>query len=301
MFHFQKNNRHCTNCGQYTHSSRDCPSPVTSFGTLLFRVNDPVWSQEKVLTTHAQSITGFEPAFSKIQVLLIQRRDSLGFVDMLRGKYSVNDLDYIRKQIAGMTDTERQKIIEKDFEDLWAEMWGSDSSETQYKKDKENSKNKLLAIREGITIDLSGTRATLQSLVNEATIHWDTPEWGFPKGRRDGFESDLECAMREMFEETGILSSNVVVIHNMDTLNEIFFGSNNVHYCHKYFVVYVPDTKDICIDEKNALMKREIGAIGWFNLNDALQKLRPENVEKREILLRLGTLLRNFCPLLHPQ
>ena len=286
MFHFQKNNRHCTNCGQYTHSSRDCPSPVTSFGTLLFRVNDPVWSQEKVLTTHAQSITGFEPAFSKIQVLLIQRRDSLGFVDMLRGKYSVNDLDYIRKQIAGMTAAERKKIIEKDFEDLWAEMWGSDSSETQYKKDKENSKNKLLAIREGITIDLSGTRATLQSLVNEATIHWDTPEWGFPKGRRDGFESDLECAMREMFEETGILSSNVVVIHNMDTLNEIFFGSNNVHYCHKYFVVYVPDTKDICIDEKNALMKREIGAIGWFNLNDALQKLRPENVDKREILLR---------------
>ena len=66
-------------------------------------------------------------------------------------------------------------------------------------------------------------------------------------------------------------------------------------------MVYVPDTKDICIDEKNALMKREIGAIGWFNLNDALQKLRPENVEKREILLRLGTLLRNFCPLLHPQ
>jgi 8-oxo-dGTP pyrophosphatase MutT (NUDIX family) len=301
MFHFQKNNRHCNNCGVFTHASRDCPSPVTSFGTLLFRVNDTAWSQEKVLSTQAASLTGFEPAFSKIEVLLIQRRDSLGFVDMLRGKYSVNDLDYIRKQISGMTDSERKKIVEKEFEDLWFEMWGSDSSENQYKKDKENSKNKLLAIREGITIDCSGNRATLKTLVSEATTHWDTPEWGFPKGRRDGFESDLDCAMREMFEETGLTSSSVIVIHNLDTLKETFYGSNNVHYCHKYFVVYVPDKKEICVDEKNLLMKREIGDIGWFSLQTAVQKLRPDNIEKREILLKLGSLLRNFCPLLHPQ
>ena len=131
-------------------------------------------------------------------------------------------------------------------------------------------------------------------------IHWSTPEWGFPKGRRDGSESDLDCALREMKEETGLQSEDVVVIHNLDPLNETFFGSNRVHYCHKYFVIYVPDGTNVTYDPNNPHMKREIGGLRWFSFHDALQQIRSENIEKREILLRLGTLLRNYCPILHP-
>lgn len=300
MFHFQKTQRQCSNCGTQGHSYRDCHSPITSFGTILFRVNNPTWNQEKVLTTSAQSLTGLEPVFSQIEVLLIQRRDSLGYVDLLRGKYSINDAEYIRRQLHGMTDRERQRLIEMDFDQLWAEMWGSESNDVQYKKDKENSRNKLMALREGITLDVSGNSANLQDFVNQCTVHWETPEWGFPKGRRDGNETDLDCALREMKEETGLTESDICVIQNLEPLNETFFGSNHVHYCHKYFLLYVPDGKQVKYDTQNPHMRREIGGIGWFTLNDALQKIRPDNVEKREILLRVGTLLRNYCALSHP-
>jgi hypothetical protein len=47
-------------------------------------------------------------------------------------------------------------------------------------------------------------------------------------------------------------------------------------------------------------MRREIGSLGWFTLNEALGKIRSDNVEKREVLLRVGSLLRNFCALSHP-
>jgi 8-oxo-dGTP pyrophosphatase MutT (NUDIX family) len=300
MFHFQKNTKHCSNCGLHGHSYRDCQSPVTSFGTILFRVNQNGWTQEKILSGFSQSMTGLEPVFQQIQVLLIQRRDSLGYVDLLRGKYSVNDADYIRKQIHGMTDVERKKLVEKDFDELWAEMWGSESADVQYKKDKENSRNKLMALREGITLDVSGNSANLQDFVNECETHWATPEWGFPKGRRDGNESDLDCAMREMREETGLSETDVEIVHNLEPLNETFFGSNHVHYCHKYFLVYVPDGSQVKYSKENPHMRREIGNIGWFTLNDGLQKIRSDNVENREILLRVGSLLRNFCALSHP-
>lgn len=300
MFHFQKSNKHCTNCGTSGHVYRECTSPITSFGTILFRVNDPSWSQEATLTKVPFSLTGFEPVFPKIEILLIQRRDSLGFVDILRGKYSVNDLDYIRKQLMGMTDSEREKLATKNFEDLWADMWGSESGDIQYKKDKDISKNKLLALRDGITVDLSGKKLTFQDLVNECQTHWPTPEWGFPKGRRSAMESDLECALREMREETGLREDDVQFISNLETLSETFFGTNRVHYCHKYYVMYVTDGSGVTYNEMNVHMKKEIGDIGWFSLNDALQKLRPDNIEKREMLLRVGTLLRNFSPLLHP-
>lgn len=300
MFHFQKTTKHCTNCGTQGHSYRDCQSPVTSFGTILFRVNHKQWKQEKILSEYPQSLTGLEPVFSNIEVLLIQRRDSLGYVDLLRGKYSVNDADYIRKQLHGMTDQERQKLIERDFDELWSEMWGAEAADVQYKKDKENSRNKLMALREGITLDISGNSANLQDFVNQCDVHWETPEWGFPKGRRDGNETDLECALREMKEETGLKDEDVEIIHNLEPLHETFFGSNHVHYCHKYFLVYVPDGSQVKYSKDNPHMRREIGNLGWFSLNEALQKIRSDNVEKREVLLRVGSLLRNYCALAHP-
>lgn len=300
MFHFQKNTKHCSNCGLSGHSYRDCQSPITSYGTILFRVHSNGWSQEKIISNIPNSMTGIEPVFSNIELLLIQRRDSLGFVDLLRGKYSIHDVDYIKKQLNGMTAFERNKLLTMDFDEIWSLMWGSESTDTQYKKDKENSRNKLLALREGITLDISGTRATLADFVDQCTHHWDTPEWGFPKGRRDGNETDLECALREMTEETGLTKEDVTVVHNLEPLNETFFGSNNVHYCHKYFLVYVPDGTQVQYNENNIHMRREIGGIGWFSLNDALQRIRSDNVEKREIVLRVANLLRNYCALLHP-
>jgi 8-oxo-dGTP pyrophosphatase MutT (NUDIX family) len=103
-----------------------------------------------------------------------------------------------------------------------------------------------------------------------------------------------------MREETGLQESDVSVVHNLEPLNETFFGSNRVHYSHKYFVIYVPDGNQVRYDLTNPHMKREIGNLGWFSLTDAFQQIRSENTEKREILLKFGTLLRNYCPILHP-
>jgi hypothetical protein len=59
----------------------------------------------------------------------------------------------------------------------------------------------------------------------------------------------------------------------------------------------MPKTKAIDVDTSNEIMTREIGNIGWFSLEKALSLIRADNVEKREILLRTSSLLRNYCPL----
>ena len=43
----------------------------------------------------------------------------------------------------------------------------------------------------------------LESLIAESNTNWKTPEWGFPKGRRNYQETDIKCAFREFYEETG--------------------------------------------------------------------------------------------------
>jgi hypothetical protein len=45
-------------------------------------------------------------------------------------------------------------------------------------------------------------------------------------------------------------------------------------------------------------MTKEIGNLAWKTLDEALLMLRPENIEKKGILVQLANLLRNFTPVL---
>jgi 8-oxo-dGTP pyrophosphatase MutT (NUDIX family) len=287
----------CINCGGYGHTFRGCLAPVTSYGIILFRVNGD-WNQAKEFLENPTSISGLESVMKQIEFLLIQRKDSLGFVELMRGKYRIEDISYIKTQLAGLTSTEREKILTQPFDELWQNLWGydPDAPSHAYKNEKELARSKLEQLRSGFQTS-DGKQITLELLLQDIPQQWITPEWGFPKGRRDGKESELRCALRELYEETGIVEKDIYFIRNLLPLQETFFGTNHVHYCHKYFVGYMPVVKPIQIDSTNRHMVREIGNIGWFPLNEALDKIRPDNIEKREILLKVSSLLRNYCPL----
>ena len=290
------NHRTCTNCGGYGHSFRQCIAPVTSHGVIVFRVTES-WNPARVIAENESAITGFENA-GQIQFLLIQRRDSLGFVELMRGKYQLDDYDYITTQLKGMTKVERERFLTFTFTDLWNALWGVDHSNIHYKAEKEVSRQKFEHLREHGIVDSQGNRYTVSQMFEKLGPGWDTPEWGFPKGRRDQNETERACALREMWEETGLAKENVRVIENCEPISETFFGSNHIHYCHKYIMANVDESVNVVYDETNTHMKREIGSLGWFTLEEALDKIRPENVEKKEVLLRARSLLRNYCPLL---
>jgi 8-oxo-dGTP pyrophosphatase MutT (NUDIX family) len=237
-------------------------------------------------------VTGLEN--EQLEFLLIQRRDSLGFIELMRGRYKVTDIDYIILHMKRITKEEREKYREGPFETLWNSMWGLDHSHL-YKNEYETAKSKWETLHAGVT-DVNGTFWTIDRIIEEAGDAQATPEWGFPKGRRDANENDYICAMREMYEETGVREEDVIPIQNLEPLTESFFGSNHVHYSHKYYIVWVPHTVNICFSAENDHMRKEIGDIQWVSLEEGLIKIRPENVEKREVLLRAASLFRNVCP-----
>jgi len=280
----------CTNCGGNGHVFRNCIAPVTSYGVIMVRPSKTFHLEKNLISDG--NVTGLEK--EHLEFLLIQRRDSLGFIELIRGRYKVTDIDYIRLHLGGITEDEQRRYRDGPFDVLWNSMWGLNHSHL-YKNEFENAMQKWQHIHEGIK-DANGKLWTMDELIASANPPKKTPEWGFPKGRRDAQESDYICAMREMEEETGVKENQVICINNIEPLIEAFFGSNHVHYCHKYFIVWVPPNLDIKFDVENDHMRREIGDIQWFSIDEALNHLRPENIEKKEVLLRAASLFRNLCP-----
>jgi len=285
-----KPNVYCTNCGHQGHMTKQCTQPITSFGAIVFRVKGE-WNQAKSLLSSDTVITGLETVpNSNIEYLLIQRRDSLGFIDILRGKYKPTDYDYIKQQIRGMTVSEQERILTLPFDTLWEELWGAPvEASNNYRNDKETSRVKLENLRKGTP--------SLEEIIQETVQKWSTPEWGFPKGRRDIGESEYSCALRELKEETGLTETDVIPVKNMEPIQELFFGSNRIQYCHKYYIFYAPEGKEIVYDSTNPHMRQEIGDLRWCSMDDGLRLIRPDNSEKREILLRVNNLLRKYCSL----
>jgi 8-oxo-dGTP pyrophosphatase MutT (NUDIX family) len=275
----------CSNCGQAGHVTKSCSQPITSFGILLFRLQPTAAATPQPEALLQTSVPQIHPEF-----LLIQRRDSIGFVEILRGKYKIGDDEYIRCQLRGMTRSEQEKLLTTPFDALWEDLWGPprDSKHT-YRSEKEISRAKLEELR--------SQTPSLRDLVAEVQSSWPTPEWGFPKGRREPHESDYACAIRETWEETGFREREYIVLRGLEPIKETFTGSNGVQYCHKYYIGYVPPDRASKPLEITKEMEREIGALAWCPLEDGITRIRPENPEKRNLLNRVAGLLRTHVPL----
>lgn len=272
---------HCTNCGINGHIFRNCTAPVTSYGIIAIKYDDNSYESSLFSKT--------SPIFvntSSIKFLLIQRKDSLSFIEFIRGKYSANNDEYISKILRGMTIDEQQRLLTYTFDELWNNIWGKSSNIRSHRTDYEISEKRFMQIHD-----------KLPELIKSNPTKWVEPEWGFPKGRRNPYESDIHCAIREFQEETGLLRNEFDVIQNSKTLSEIFYGSNNIHYRHEYYISICKNTVEVELNMNNIHMSREIGAIQWCSFEDAISKIRYDNNEKREILMKANGIIKQYHPI----
>jgi hypothetical protein len=54
---------------------------------------------------------------------MIMRKHSLTFIEFIRGKYNINNVDDIRKLLILMTVNENNKIKTESFDKLWSDLW----------------------------------------------------------------------------------------------------------------------------------------------------------------------------------
>jgi|UniRef100_A0A6C0BXJ2 ADP-ribose pyrophosphatase YjhB (NUDIX family) len=254
-------NNFCNNCGYKGHLFHQCKLPITSNGIVAYN----------------------KISNSEIKYLMIRRKDSLGYVDFMRGKYHINNKPYIMNIINEMTMAEKHKLLTQDFNTLWTTLWG-DYVTNQYKNEKHVAYDKFRILTSGIIID--NTLIDLEKLINGSDTEWLEPEWGFPKGRRNFMETDIKCAIREFEEETGYLKNNIEIIHNLAPYEESFIGSNYKSYKHVYYIGNIVNS-----NIRNDFQASEVSKIEWKTCGDAIKSIRRYNCERIDILLKINKII----------
>lgn len=257
---------YCNNCGKQGHLYHQCKLPITSSGVIAFRINDK----------------------NEIQYLMICRKDTLGYIDFLRGKYNMYDLQYMNEMINQMTISEKNKLLKHDFDYLWNDLWGS-FNVTKYKNEESNSRDKFNQLKAGYT--LFNNQVSLSSMIENSTTEWIEPEWGFPKGRRNYQEKDYACALREFEEETGYSSTSLQNINNITPFEEIFTGSNYKSYKHKYYLAFMNYSDS---DIKTVHQDSEVSKIEWRTYNECIELIRNYNLEKKQILSSIHEIITSY-------
>lgn len=288
---FNKKTVYCINCGIGGHTSKICNKPTTSFGIICIKID----SDEDHNSIHTKlssmkdtikginynnenDIKNFGMYRDKIKFLLIRRKHSLGFMEFVRGRYSIDNIDAIIYLFKQMVTDEIEKISKYTFDELWEDLWGV-GNQKDYEYDK--AKEKFLRLKEG-----GDNFLNLEFYTLRVKPQWGSQEWGFPKGRRNNQETDRECAIRE-FEEESDLKRDEYVILGTEPKSETFTGTNGKLYKHTYYIAYANKDIEAKINPKNKTQNDEIGDIKWLTYYEAIENIRPYHSERIKILSEL--------------
>jgi 8-oxo-dGTP pyrophosphatase MutT (NUDIX family) len=289
----------CTNCGNKGHEYLNCNFPTTSMGIILIKFDflmEELLSQlveEKnskeldlkgIQFRFGKDIETFAKLKDKIQFLMIQRKHTLGFIEFVRGRYKTDNIDGIIFLFQQMTKEEITKIGSMTFDELWSDFWNDSEKKLLYEKEYIKSKAKFDKLKEQ---NVEAEEVGLSFYVKNVNPTWETPEWGFPKGRRNKNETDLECAIREFEEESGLYKDDYMILSHIKPLIEEFIGTNGIRYRHIYYVAISRTNTVPKLNLENLFQKGEVGDIRYFDHDGATKTIRPYHVERKKLLSKL--------------
>jgi 8-oxo-dGTP pyrophosphatase MutT (NUDIX family) len=275
----QKKKVYCCNCGKLGHILKTCLEPIISLGIILCSRDSQ----------------------NKLRFLMIRRKFSLGFMDFVMGKYSIHNIEYIKRIFNEMTIHEKIRILNDDFDTLW---FSIDYNSFDFDKILDDdlrkkviheynvAKRKFNLFRHGF-INKYNIYTNLSHVIYTSKYNWIEPEWEFPKGKRKMNESNLDAALREFHEETNFPLEDLDIIIREIPFSEKYYGSNMKKYKHIYYIAKT----DKMIDYKNSNYTSnqiiEISNIDWLTYDDVMRAIRPYQIEKKIILHNVNTFLNS--------
>ena len=263
---------YCNNCGNYGHLYKNCRHPILSYGIILYNIEG-----------------------GTSNIVMVERKDSLSYIEFIRGKYSlINNVEYLKLLFNRFSKNELIKVKSEDFDEQWNKLWiHTDTINSRIKREYKKSKDKFNKIKRGIKIK-GGDIINIDYLVNSVQKCFPCNEWEIPKGRRKHFENNRECAIREFYEETNINKEKYTLFTNIIPLIEEYQCINGVKYKHVYYIGNIQNKCELVINLKNKDQYTEVKDIKWLSKEECLNKIRSYDEHKQKIINDFFYFLDNY-------
>lgn len=242
-------------------------------------------SNRSIIYDNNNSIVLFNYYKDKIKFLMVSRRYSLGYTEFIRGNYDPKKSSTLICLFEQMSPHEYGLIRNNHIKILM----------TEFIENNIDKNKKIADFKEFTTSIDKYEKLCLNDVFNliffleNIKPKWKTAEWGFPKGRRNFIEKNIECARREFFEETGYKSDKCSILSNIKPVSETFLGTNNIKYKHIYYIGLVSESDNI--PENNS---GEIGMVGWYSFDEIMQMIRPYHLERKKLVNQIYIFILNF-------
>jgi len=286
-------NYYCSNCNKRGHTYSKCYEPIISNGIISLYIDDfdnsliPLledYIMENIKKkSHIIKKSNMNIFNNKIKFLMVQRKHSLGYMEFMRGRYNVENINEIKYLLEQMTPEEIRDINEQDFDYLWNMLWDNDPNSTNTIKKKQHYKEYITSKQKFYELKMND-----YDLLATIKPTFTFNEWGFPKGRREIYETDIVCAMREFEEETNFNENEYSILDESNVIKENLVGTNGVSYRHNYFLAIIHNNN---INDKE---NKEIGDIKLMGINDCISFIRPYHHNKQQIVKKIHNLVLNF-------
>jgi 8-oxo-dGTP pyrophosphatase MutT (NUDIX family) len=197
-----------------------------------------------------------------MQLLMVKRATTYHFSEFVSGHYNKANETHLMTLFNNMTFDEKRTILTLKYDAIWykaylelvdSHYFDTSAFANQYIQRKNKFENTFL--RDG------GTR--LRNLISKSR-NSDMP-WTIPKGRKDSDrEADLDTAIREFREETGIEDAYYKVLWNIPPYIETYsdFG---ITYQNTYYYAEAVGTWDPVYRFGNKKLLSEIADIKWLS------------------------------------
>ena len=300
MYGKYKTNLLCLNCGKSGHIQSRCLYPINSWGLICISHNNKFKNIFNMTSNYISLDHTIKPLLEyvkyNIKFLIIRRKHSLCYVEFLRGRYYYDNLHYICNMISKMSIPEQSALLNKEFSDLWCDMWDIKSVTSCHLSEYNMSNIKFNNLRAGVMCQFNKTIPVfirLETIILMNKSIYNTPEWELPKGRKNINEKELVCAEREFKEETNIKQHEYTMLLDNNEFIEKYVGSDGVTYKNNYFLAELNNEPSDIKVENTEFQKNEIGDIKWATYVEIVELFREYSIAKKNVLHNILYVLCN--------
>lgn len=215
------------------------------------------------------------------KILLIRKPVTYHFCKFVTGKYNRDNNAHLIKLFNNMTYHEKMDILSMRFEYMWYRIYHNNPEPLMLTDTPQENFNHYLKSKDRFMRTFCADKGKRLRMLIANTTNAD-PLWEIPKGRKFGTETNLEAAIREFAEETGVKQNKYRLLLNIKPYVETYidFGViyQNVYYFAETLYHFEPQLR---FTDSN--ITSEVSAIQWCSMTDIRNLVTAKETARRLI------------------